>query len=272
MASRGGKMVDGTDGMDFNHRERVASQYGVSASYKSKLKILSVIHFLLGVVHNIRLLPFLLKMAGLSFPSIPIIQELPQPSELEYGWLVSLPFVFMALSASKRSKSGPLQVFQLVILLCCISTSFITVFLLSPMTLEFLLQGTFKGQPTLFGQPFAVIWTAFLLFGCLIHILEIQVSRKLVAAWAPRHGGKKLRWICSKLLNLSGILLNTQQNHLYVYFKICHKIAGSDSDKCWFNKSYKKILNLVSSNLEAQNEYDAFDLTILQSKVNCKIL
>ena len=31
MASRSGKMVDGTDGTDYQHRERVAAQYQVGA-------------------------------------------------------------------------------------------------------------------------------------------------------------------------------------------------------------------------------------------------
>ena len=109
MASRGGKHVSGTDGMDYFHRERVADQYSVSASGKSRLKLLCVVHLLLGVVHNIRLLPFLLARVGVKFPSIPIISSLLAPSELEYAWLVSLPFVFMALSACKRSKSGKIE-------------------------------------------------------------------------------------------------------------------------------------------------------------------
>ena len=106
MASRGGKMVDGTDGMDFTHRERVAGQYSVSATNKSRLKLLSIIHLMLGVVHNVRLLPFILAALGIKFPSLPLISQLPKPSELEYAWLLSLPFVFMALSACKKSKSG----------------------------------------------------------------------------------------------------------------------------------------------------------------------
>ena len=101
MASRGGQMVAGTDGMDFQHRERVAGQYSVSASNKQRLKLLSVLHLVLGVVHNARLLPALLP--GLAPRPL---ADLPAPSELEYAWLLSLPFVFMALSACKRSKSG----------------------------------------------------------------------------------------------------------------------------------------------------------------------
>ena len=65
MASRGGKMVSGTDGMDYQHRERVAGQYGVSATNKARLKLLCVLHLGMGVAHNIRLLPALLTRLGL---------------------------------------------------------------------------------------------------------------------------------------------------------------------------------------------------------------
>ena len=60
-------MVAGTDGMDFNHRERVAGQYSVSATNKARLKLVCVLHLALGVIHNIRLLPSLLTRLGLRY-------------------------------------------------------------------------------------------------------------------------------------------------------------------------------------------------------------
>ena len=141
MASRGGRMVAGTDGTDFGHRERVAAQYSVSATNKARLKCLVVLHLLLGVLHNARLVPFLLAVFGLSFPALPLLSALPPPLTTEYLWLASLPFTFMALSACKRSQAGPLQVFQAVILLCCVSSALITLALLLPDTLQFILEG-----------------------------------------------------------------------------------------------------------------------------------
>ena len=66
MASRGGQMVAGTDGHDFQHRERVAGQYSVSATNKARMKSLVVVHLLLGVVHLVRLLPSILLLLGIS--------------------------------------------------------------------------------------------------------------------------------------------------------------------------------------------------------------
>lgn len=183
-------MVIGTDGMDFQHRERVAGQYSVSATNKARLKLVCVLHLALGVAHNIRLLPSILTRLGLRFPSIPLISDLPAPSELEYAWLVSLPFVFMALSACKRSNSGPLKVFQLVILLCCIAPILLTLFLASPELIEYLVEGSSKSAHTVLGQPFSALWSVILLLCLIIHLTEIIVCRTLVQAWAPRHGKK----------------------------------------------------------------------------------
>ena len=182
-------MVSGTDGNDFQHRERVAGQYSVSATNKARLKGLVAVHLLLGVVHLVRLLPSLLPLLGISV-SLPL-PTTPHPSPIEYAWLVSLPFTMLAMSACKRSKSGPLQVFQLVLLLACISTSLITLFLLSPDTIEFLITGSSKGQDTVLGHPFPALWSAFLLLCVLVHVAQIVVTRTLVQAWAPRHGKRQ---------------------------------------------------------------------------------
>ena len=134
-------MVAGTDGTDYSHRERVASQYSVSATNKARLRFLVVLHLLLGVLHNVRLAPFLLAVFGLSFPALPLLSSLPPPLSTEYLWLASLPATFMALSACKRSRARPLQVFQAVILLCCVSSSLLTLAILLPDTLQFILEG-----------------------------------------------------------------------------------------------------------------------------------
>eukprot|EP00090_Calanus_glacialis_P039073 TRINITY_DN6804_c0_g1_i2.p1 TRINITY_DN6804_c0_g1~~TRINITY_DN6804_c0_g1_i2.p1 ORF type:complete len:190 (+),score=62.08 TRINITY_DN6804_c0_g1_i2:53-622(+) len=189
MASRGGQMVAGTDGQDFQHRERVAGQYSVSATNKARMKGLVVVHLLLGVVHLVRLLPSILPLLGIS-AQLPL-PTLPIPSPIEYAWLASLPFALLALNACKRSKSGPLQVFQLVLLVACISTSLITLFILSPDTIEFLLSGSFKGQATVGDYPYPALWSAFLLLCVVVHAAEIVVTRTLVQAWAPRHGKRQ---------------------------------------------------------------------------------
>ena len=47
--------MGGTDGTDHQYRERVAAQYGVSATNKARLKLLVSVHYLLGAAHLARL-------------------------------------------------------------------------------------------------------------------------------------------------------------------------------------------------------------------------
>ena len=98
MSSRG-QHVGGTDGTDHQFRERVASQYGVSATNKSRLKLLVSVHYLLGAAHLARLVPHLVKYLGVDL-------EMPLPptpnSFVEYFWLLSLPFTLMAMMAARR--------------------------------------------------------------------------------------------------------------------------------------------------------------------------
>jgi len=178
MASRTGRMVEGTDGADFQNRETIASQYQVSAKNKGKLKMFVLIHWMLGGVHLLRLLP-----AHLS-PLPPT----PPPTEYEYVWLASLVFTLIAMSASRRSKASGLNVFQFGVLGLGVCPLLMTLFLNSPDVLQFLTTGSSKGLFLWNDLPFAVLWSGFCFNCVVIHVAEICVARTLMAAWAPRHG------------------------------------------------------------------------------------
>jgi len=180
MASRSGKMVVGTDGGDFQHRERVASQYQVSATNKSRLKFLVFVHWMLGAVHIVRLLPA---------NTIPI-PALPVPTQIEYIWLVSLPFTLLAVSACRRSVSSWLNIFQFVVLVIGICPLSLVLCNVGPDSLQYLMSGSTEGLQMWNGLPWSVLWTAFCINCCVIHFAEIVVARTLIAAWAPRHGKK----------------------------------------------------------------------------------
>ena len=189
MASRGGAHVSGTDGNDYLHREKVAGQYAVSATNKSRLKGLVFVHYLLGAAHLVRLLPSLIPLMGVSV--ILPLPPTPLPSPVEYAWLLSLPFTLLAMSACRRSKSGQLQVFQLVLLLACVIPVIVTIYNLSSDIINLLTGGSTKDVDLLLGYPFPLVWSALLLLCLLVHIAEICVTRTLVQAWAPRHGKRQ---------------------------------------------------------------------------------
>jgi len=171
-------MVEGTDGTDFENREKVASVYQVSAVNKSRLKMFLLIHWLVGGVHLLRLLP-----ADMS-----PIPATPPPTEFEYAWLVSLVFTLIAISASRKSKASGLNVFQFGVLGSGICPLLMTLFLNFPDVVQFITTGSSKGLFIWNDLPFAVIWSGFCLNCVLIHMAEITIARTLMAAWAPRHG------------------------------------------------------------------------------------
>ena len=93
--------MGGTDGTDHQFRERVASQYAVSATNKSRLKLLVSVHYLLGAAHLARLVPHLVKYLGVDL-EMPLPPTPAPNSFVEYFWLLSLPFTLMAMMAARR--------------------------------------------------------------------------------------------------------------------------------------------------------------------------
>ncbi len=100
MSSRG-QHVGGTDGTDHQYRERVAAQYGVSATNKARLKLLVSVHYLLGAAHLARLVPHLVKYLGVDL-EMPLPPTPAPNSFVEYFWLLSLPFTLMAMMAARK--------------------------------------------------------------------------------------------------------------------------------------------------------------------------
>ena len=180
MSSKGA-YVAGTDGTDYQHRERVASQYAVSATNKSRLKVLVMIHYLLGAAHLIRLAPSLID---LSLPA--------HSSIIELVWLFSLPASLLAISAIRKSKAGQLQLFQLTIAICCIVPITVTIINDSYVLWEVLTgQAAAASQQQVLGQPFILVWTLVQILCLAVHIGEILISRTLIQAWAPRHSKRQ---------------------------------------------------------------------------------
>ena len=180
MSSRGA-YVAGTDGTDYQHRERVASQYAVSATNKARLKVLVMIHYLLGAVHLIRLAPSLLDISLPAHTSI-----------IELAWLLSLPASLLAISAIRKSKAGQLQLFQLTIALSCIVPITVTIINDSYLLWEVLTgQAAAASQQQVLGQPFILVWTLVQLLCLAVHIGEVLISRTLIQAWAPRHSKRQ---------------------------------------------------------------------------------
>ncbi|CAL4068425.1 unnamed protein product, partial [Meganyctiphanes norvegica] len=100
MASRGGPMVDGTDGNDFTHRETVATHYQISALNKGRLRKCVFAHLLLALVMVVKLVPdfldrldiFILEIEELEVPAI--LGERYPKIICTFTFFLSLTFVY----------------------------------------------------------------------------------------------------------------------------------------------------------------------------------
>ncbi|KAG8228971.1 hypothetical protein J437_LFUL009529 [Ladona fulva] len=108
MASKGGAVIMGTDGTDFEHRQRVAAQYQISALNKSRLKYCIFFHYLLFFAMLAKLSADILDELDIFILEIEELQ-VPKPLWWEYAWCISLPLSFLGLSAARRNRISTMQ-------------------------------------------------------------------------------------------------------------------------------------------------------------------
>ncbi|XP_017163589.1 protein jagunal homolog 1-B isoform X1 [Poecilia reticulata] len=98
MASRAGPRASGTDGSDFQHRERVASHYQMSVALKSEIRKLNIVHVLIWV-----LMAAQVTVSQLSVVSHKVVAS---PYQWEYPYLLSIvPTVFSFLALPRNNIS-----------------------------------------------------------------------------------------------------------------------------------------------------------------------
>uniref|UniRef100_A0A7E4UPC6 Protein jagunal n=1 Tax=Panagrellus redivivus TaxID=6233 RepID=A0A7E4UPC6_PANRE len=186
MSSRFGPRAAGTDGNDFKHRQRVAAQYQISASYKFYLKALFGLHFtvLLGlwakVFGEIATTQFGLKSALLKR------LDLPTAYPWEYVWCLSFVPIVIALYAMPKNKVKPMTIayysqFFFGVLPCCIGLG--SQF---PELIAYIQDPSRADIPTVRDSfPMVVVWFIFFLIAFQLHIFGMFFQYHLIEAWSP---------------------------------------------------------------------------------------
>uniref|UniRef100_A0A2M4AN31 Putative conserved plasma membrane protein n=1 Tax=Anopheles triannulatus TaxID=58253 RepID=A0A2M4AN31_9DIPT len=108
MASRGGLMIIGTDGADFEHRQRVAAHYQISALNKSRLKYCIFFHYLLFFVMLVKLSADILDRLDIFILEIEELQ-IPTPLWWEYFWCLSVFLSFFGLAAVRGNRINDMK-------------------------------------------------------------------------------------------------------------------------------------------------------------------
>ncbi|XP_063973571.1 protein jagunal [Diachasmimorpha longicaudata] len=190
MASRGNMaQALGTDGSDFTHREKVPTQYQISALNKSRLKYCIFFHYLLFFVMLTKLSADILDHLDIFILEIEELQ-IPQPLLWEYIWCSSLLVSFLGLAAVKKNQIKTLQKYMIGILLLGFGPLFYAfIYYISDVWI-YLTVGKTDEIQLWQGYPYGFLWYAFILLAIQVHSCSLLFSWKLLVAWKLR-GGKK---------------------------------------------------------------------------------
>ena len=180
----------GTDGSDFNHRQKVASQYQISATNKSRLKYCIFFHYLLFFVMLAKLSADILDHLDIFILEIEELQ-VPQPLWWEYAWCASLMSSFLALSAVKRNRIKMLQQYMIGIVLLGYGPLLYAVVYYFKDVWKYLTIGKADEVHIWQGLPYGLLWYAFVLLASQVHSFSLFFSWNLLVAWKTR-GSKKV--------------------------------------------------------------------------------
>ncbi|XP_035453070.1 protein jagunal [Spodoptera frugiperda] len=196
MASRGGIMVTGTNGADFEHREKIAAQYQISALNKSRLKYCMFFHHIMFLVMLAKLSADILDKLDIFILEIEELQ-IPQPLWWEYIWCLSLLLSFLGLSAIKRNNIKYLRRYMYGItalgfgpLLYCVLYYCGDVW--RYLTMDADEDDSSEVDIELWqGYPYGLLWYAFVLLASQIHFFQLYFSYNLLKAWRARGALRK---------------------------------------------------------------------------------
>ncbi|XP_037080404.1 protein jagunal-like [Pollicipes pollicipes] len=189
MASKNGPTVMGTDGRDFLHRQKVASQYQVSVQAKTRLKFCLFLHLLLFIVMLIKMSPDILDKLNIFILEIEEL-EIPQPLKWEYVWSFCMLYSLFAWSACKKNNTLLLQVYAGGIVALGLAPALFALCYYLPDVYRFASSGSAEGQLVWQGYPYSMINLAFLLAALQVHAFSLLFSSRLLAAWRVRGAGK----------------------------------------------------------------------------------
>lgn len=180
MASRAGPRAAGTDGSDFKHREKVASHYQMSASLKSELKKLTVVHLFI----------WLLVAAQVAVSHLNLVSHdlVALPYQWEYPYLLSLlPSLIGALAMPKNNIS------YLVISMISAGLFSVAPLIFGAMEMFPLAQQLYrhgKAYRFIFGFSAVSVMYLIMVIAIQVHAWQIYYSKKLLDAAHAR------LWFC----------------------------------------------------------------------------
>ncbi|XP_005937388.1 protein jagunal homolog 1-B isoform X1 [Simochromis diagramma] len=190
MASRAGPRAAGTDGSDYQHRERVASHYQMSVSLKSEIRKLNIVHLLIWVLMAAQLSVFsFLSQVTVSQLNLVSHKVVASPYQWEYPYLLSIiPTVFSFL-ALPRNNISYLVISMISAGLFCVAPLIYGSMEMFPVAQQLYRHG--KAYRFIFGFSAVSVMYLVIVIAVQVHGWQIYYSKKLLDQWFTTTQEKK---------------------------------------------------------------------------------
>lgn len=185
MARPMGARPVGSEGHDYVHRERVASQYTDSVLNKKRLKLNLGCHLAMVVLLALRVSPLISLFARKP-------EDVPPAMQWEEIWLLSLfPSVLCSYAISRNNCTAMQASITLTLMAGC-GPLLYGAFIMMDDAFVFFTgnQAKIRAAPLFFGFPVVMIRYMFIVLALQIHAFAIFLQFKLIKAWMTR-GAKK---------------------------------------------------------------------------------
>jgi hypothetical protein len=187
MASRGPSAVAaGTDGTDFQHRQRVASHYQDSALYKYRLKLCIYAHYLLFLVLLVKLSEDILDRLDIFILELEELY-IPKPRLWEWIWSASVLFTWTGKKAIRKNNITSIKIYSAMNALFSLCPVLYALGYYFGEFLEFWQSRDVQKITEVWqGYPVALIWYAFLIVALQVHGCQLFCAYRLIKAWSIR--------------------------------------------------------------------------------------
>ncbi|XP_005995812.1 protein jagunal homolog 1 [Latimeria chalumnae] len=181
MASRLGPRAAGTDGSDFQHREKVASHYQMSVVLKSKIKKLTCAQIVVWLLIAARVLVSYLKLVSSDLIAVPF--------QWEYPYLLSIIPCIFGFMCLPRNNISYLVLSMISTGLFSISPLIFGSMEMFPMAQQLYRHG--KGNRFIFGFSAVSVMYLILVIAVQVHGWQVYYSKKLLDSWFTSTQEKK---------------------------------------------------------------------------------
>lgn len=189
-------MVTGTNGADFEHREKIAAQYQISALNKSRLKYCVFFHHMMFLAMMAKLSADILDKLDIFILEIEELQ-IPQPLWWEYIWCLSLLLSFLGLSAIKRNNIKHLRRYMYGVTALGFGPLLYCLIYYCGDVWRYLSSDADEDDSSEVeielwqGYPYGLLWYAFVFLASQIHFFQLYFSYNLLKAWRARGALRK---------------------------------------------------------------------------------